>query len=243
MEVGVRYSASRVRGTKRTGTIVSSRSSRRPLAHDHQLLRQRADRNDHAPAGLELLDQRRRDVVGRRGDDDGVERRRLRPAHVAVADARLDVRIAEPRQRRRRLAARGCRRSRCCGPCRRSPPAPPPGSRSRFRSRAPWLRAELQQVGHQRHDVGLRDRLPLADRQRPVAVGGALLLAGTNSWRGTLRMASSTRSSSTGRPVSAAMRASLTISSTIWWRSAARNSSAMLMPAGPRTPAPARPRR
>ncbi len=33
------------------------------------------------------------------------------------------------------------------------------------------LRAALGQLGHQRHDVRLRDRLPVADRQRMVVVG------------------------------------------------------------------------
>ena len=117
-------------------------------------------------------------MVGRRGDDDGVERRRLRPAQIAVADARLHVRVAEPRQRRRRLASEtvddldavdlvGDLRQH-----RRLVAAAGSDLEHLGTGR------QLEQIGHQRHDVRLRDGLPFADRQRPVAVGGALLLAG-----------------------------------------------------------------
>src|SRR5579864_9788823 len=40
----------------------------------------RTDRNDHDSAWLQLLEQGRGDVVDATGDDDLVERRRLRPA-------------------------------------------------------------------------------------------------------------------------------------------------------------------
>src|SRR5439155_811760 len=52
----------------------------------------RADRNDHQAAGLELLQQRRRDVVDAAGDDDLVEGRVLLPAVVAVGIAGGDRR-------------------------------------------------------------------------------------------------------------------------------------------------------
>src|SRR6478752_8568078 len=44
----------------------------------------RADRNHHEPVGLELLQQRRRDVIDAAGDDDLVERGILLPAVIAV---------------------------------------------------------------------------------------------------------------------------------------------------------------
>src|SRR3954463_534299 len=44
----------------------------------------RADRNHHVPVGLELLQQRRRDVIYAAGDDDLVERGLLLPALIAV---------------------------------------------------------------------------------------------------------------------------------------------------------------
>ena len=53
----------------------------------------RPDRNDHDFVGLELLQQRRRDVVDAAGDDDLVERRRFGPAVIAVGGPGLDRRI------------------------------------------------------------------------------------------------------------------------------------------------------
>ena len=50
----------------------------------HALGAGRPDRNDHDPVGLELLQQRRRNMVDAAGDDDLVERRRLFPAVIAV---------------------------------------------------------------------------------------------------------------------------------------------------------------
>src|SRR6202020_736744 len=50
----------------------------------------RPDRNDHDPAGLQLLQQRGRNMVDAAGDDDLVERRRLFPAIIAVRRLALD---------------------------------------------------------------------------------------------------------------------------------------------------------
>src|SRR5208337_1580009 len=64
------------------------------LDHLQNMLRAwRADRNDHDSAGAQLLQERRRDVVDAAGDDDLVERRRLRPAVIAVAAPRRDVAV------------------------------------------------------------------------------------------------------------------------------------------------------
>ena len=54
-----------------------------------------ADGDDEAPADAELLDQRRRHFGRRRGDGDGVVRRVLRPALIAVARRDGDVGDAE----------------------------------------------------------------------------------------------------------------------------------------------------
>jgi len=43
-----------------------------------------------------LVDERLRDVIGRAGHKDGVERRGFRPALVAVAGADVDVGESEP---------------------------------------------------------------------------------------------------------------------------------------------------
>src|SRR5688572_15467943 len=50
-----------------------------------------ARRDDHASAGFQLREQRRRHEVARGSDDDLVIRAVLRPAVVAVAYAHLDV--------------------------------------------------------------------------------------------------------------------------------------------------------
>jgi hypothetical protein len=57
-----------------------------------------ADGDHHAAADRALIEERLR-RLGRRGsDDDRVERRRVGPAAVAIADAQLDRVVAEMRQ-------------------------------------------------------------------------------------------------------------------------------------------------
>ena len=52
--------------------------------------------NDHSPALFELINERRRHLLGRTSHDDRVERRLLRPALVAVADApRLTAHVGD----------------------------------------------------------------------------------------------------------------------------------------------------
>src|SRR5438876_11909442 len=69
------------------------------LDENQMLERERcADRDDHPAARLELLDQGRRNLARRGGDDDAVEWRRLRPPVVAVAAPRRDVAMAETLQ-------------------------------------------------------------------------------------------------------------------------------------------------
>ena len=51
----------------------------------------RPDRNDHAPAMLELVEERLRHLLGRAGHDDGIEGRRVYPTQVAVACADMDI--------------------------------------------------------------------------------------------------------------------------------------------------------
>src|SRR5258708_5532675 len=66
------------------------------LGQHHQVLIEAADRHHQAAARFELGDQRRRHGVRRGGKHDGVERRRLGPTAVAVAEAHADVAVAEP---------------------------------------------------------------------------------------------------------------------------------------------------
>src|ERR1039457_6606916 len=69
------------------------------LAEQHQLLLPgRSDRDNDAPAVLELVDERLGHLLRRTRDDDRIERRSLAPALVAVAGARVDIGVAEPPQ-------------------------------------------------------------------------------------------------------------------------------------------------
>ena len=53
-----------------------------------------AGRNDHFAAGFQLVDQRRRNEVRRRGHNHLVERGVLGPAMIAIGDPELDVAAA-----------------------------------------------------------------------------------------------------------------------------------------------------
>src|SRR5205814_2314310 len=59
-----------------------------------------ADRNDHAPAVFQLIDQRLRNLVRRAGHNNGVEWRLFRPALVAVTHLQMHVFVTETLQRR-----------------------------------------------------------------------------------------------------------------------------------------------
>src|SRR5690606_9776658 len=68
------------------------------LHHEELLISRLADRDDHPPALLELLDQRLRHAIRCAGHDDRVKRRLLLPAEVAVAVTHLHVLVAKPRE-------------------------------------------------------------------------------------------------------------------------------------------------
>jgi len=63
-----------------------------------ELLEIVAHRDDEAPADFELFEQRRRNFFRRGRHHDGIERRRLRPAAITVAEAEVDVSVAEAGQ-------------------------------------------------------------------------------------------------------------------------------------------------
>src|SRR5712671_5631202 len=67
------------------------------LLDQHQLLHEEggANRSDHAPARFELLEQGRRNLGRRCGDDDAVEWRCLGPSVIAVAVARMGSVVTE----------------------------------------------------------------------------------------------------------------------------------------------------
>ena len=83
-------------GTKRVG--LSSLSMQLAVFLDDQvnrLVEPGPQRNDHPAPFLELVDQRPGDSLRGAGDDDRVERGRLGPTLVAVADPGVDVRVAQ----------------------------------------------------------------------------------------------------------------------------------------------------
>ncbi len=169
-----------VSGTKATGR--TCRVEDGPvvaLLHQHQVLgeKRRADGDHHPAAGLQLPDERRRDVARRRGHHDRVERAAVLPPVVAVARPSSARWRSPARAAALPPRARAARRSRSCTPSARARRGSRPGSRSRCRSRARRAsRLQVHEIGHQRDDVRLRDGLAVADRQRAVAVGGVHLV-------------------------------------------------------------------
>ena len=159
------------------------------VAHDlHQplLVGERADGNDEPSAGRELVAQALRDFRPARRHDDRVERRGLRPAQGAVAAANLDIAIAKPGEPvlgasrepamsldrinlRRNAAEHGGRVARAGADLQHSIAGPDFGG-----------------FDHQRHDVRLRNCLPLGDGQRTVFVGEFLKARGDESLAGDL---------------------------------------------------------
>ena len=131
-------------------------------------------RHDEPAAHRQLLDQ----LLGndqRRGRDENAVKRRLRaPADRTIAYLEAHVAYAEFLQAQARTRLQAPRCARWCKCARPAAPAPRSGSRSRCRPRATCRAAALEQrLAHARHDVGLRDRLPEADRQRGILVGAA----------------------------------------------------------------------
>src|SRR5690606_11702484 len=122
-----------------------------------------ADRRDEDPAVGELIDERARDPTRRRGDDDAVERRLLRPSAVSVAGAHPDVRVAElggPRGARRGERAEALDREDLAAEERED--------RGLISRAGPDLEdalvsRESERLRHLPDDRGLRDRLALSD--------------------------------------------------------------------------------
>src|SRR5581483_4679390 len=130
-----------------------------------------AERHDEPAARAELAEKRARRLRGRRGDDDRVVGRLRVPADRAVADLERDVVEAEVVEDSAR--ARRERREALDGV---DVPAEV-GQDGRLIARAgphledPLPPGELEGLGHERNGRGMRDRLPVADRERVVVVG------------------------------------------------------------------------
>jgi hypothetical protein len=130
-----------------------------------------ADRHHQPSAGRELRAQARRNEGPARGHEDRVVRRPLGPTERAVAEQDLDVAVAKtlesrPRPRREDLdaldrddVARDLRQH--GGAVARAGPD----------LEHPLAAREQRCLGHERDDEGLRDGLPLADRQGSIFIG------------------------------------------------------------------------
>jgi len=115
--------------------------NRAPLRHprgrlfdERQPLLARTNGNNQPPFVRELIHESLWHLFGRRGHDNSVERRVLRPAGISVAFMNVNVRVTQ------RVEQRGCSpaspaRSRRCTPRAQDARAPLPDSRSRCRSR------------------------------------------------------------------------------------------------------------
>jgi len=121
-------------------------------------------RNYHLSSRFELLQQWRRDVAGSGGDDDSVEWCMLGPAIIAITDAHIDVVVTQVRQAGLRLL-----------PERRNDfDAPYPGVKlGNYRRLVAGAgadfedavaRFDIEQIGHNRDDVWLRNGLAMTNR-------------------------------------------------------------------------------
>ena len=147
-------------------------------AQELLIMQATADRDDEPATDGQLLLQDFRNLGRTRGDDDGVERRLVRPACRAVVMAYDDVVVAQlfegPRRTlgeltdpfdrvdlRGNLGQHGRRVA---------------GTGPDFEDFLSALEAEC--LGHAGDDIGLRYGLPLADRQRRIVVGHGFLTGG-----------------------------------------------------------------
>ena len=110
--------------------------------------------------------------VGRRRDHDAVVGRVLGPAQVAVAGAHVRCCGSRGRSASRAPGPPAARRSRSCRPaCASSAEHRRLIAGTRADLEHPMVRLNVERLGHERDDVGLRDRLPEADRQGRIVVG------------------------------------------------------------------------
>ena len=138
------FPSARVNGTNCTGRswrVVTPPSGSFSTSMSCCVAKDSADRDYHPSAGLQLFDERRRDVARSGGNDDPVERRRLRPAVVAVRHLGFDIGDSRGARAPTWPSRRAPARSRWNRPAPPAARGSPPDSRSRCRSPAPWRRA------------------------------------------------------------------------------------------------------
>src|SRR5271165_2606368 len=137
----------------------------------HKILVRASNRRHEVATNLELIQQGARDTRWRRGGKhDRIERSALGPALVPVADSRVHRAITQlPKQTRGGSAQLGNHLDRIHL-------ADTFRQYGRLIARAcadlqdPHLLPGLDELGHQCHDIGLRDRLSLTNRQRIISI-------------------------------------------------------------------------
>ena len=144
-----------------------------PARHADQALQRLlfADGNDQSSADGQLIQQRLRNIGAAGGDDDRIEGRVLRPTERAVAVQHVHVVETLLAQSPRRLFGQfgvPLDRVDLAGDSSQDRRGVA-GAGADFQHAV--LRLQLECLGHQGHDVGLRNGLPLLDRQGPIEVG------------------------------------------------------------------------
>ncbi len=168
----------------------------RPDDRDQLLARSGASREDEPSAVDELLVERARHRRCGRRDRDRIVRRLFRDAERPVPQTGVDPTVAGSRKSRARPVVQARTHARSSSPRRQVRRAPRPGSRIRFRHRARALplKARGASRSHRRCTAARSSARSRSEARRP-RTRTSTMLSGTKSSRGTVAIASSTRSS------------------------------------------------
>src|SRR5262249_45161816 len=128
------------------------------------------DWDHHSASRLELPNQRWRDLARCRGDDNTVERRRLLPTVIAVAESRRDVVVTKALQSLRGGVGKGRDNLDRVDFARETREDGGLIARASADLQHNMVRPDLQEVGHQGDDEWLRDGLAVTDRQRTIGI-------------------------------------------------------------------------
>lgn len=142
------------------------------LCNEQQLLDRewRADGDHHASSRFELLYQWGRYVTCGRSHKDAVKGRGLGPTVIAVADFRLDLAVAQALQRFFSLLTQFLDNLDCVNLCSCRIQHGRLITRSCSNLEYGVTGFQVQQVAHQGDDIGLRDCLAIANRERFVEI-------------------------------------------------------------------------
>src|SRR5713101_2710143 len=142
------------------------------LDENEMLQRERGTyRDDHPTTRLQLSEERRWDVVGRRGDDDRIEGCRILPAIITIALPDCDIGIAETLQPIGRAGGETRNDLDRVNLAHQTREDRRLVSGARADLEHGVVRPDPEEVGHQRDDEWLRNGLAVSDGQRPVGIG------------------------------------------------------------------------